>query len=107
MGANKEPHGGSLTERYLDAAATTAEKRRTVDYKSWDLTTRQLCDIELLLNGGYSPLDGFLGKDDYERVVTDMRLSSGLLWPIPIQPAARSVRTTVKSRMRCPLTSCR
>ncbi len=84
MGANKEPHGGSLTERYLDAAAATAEKRLAVDYKSWDLTTRQLCDIELLLNGGYSPLDGFLGKGDYERVVTDMRLSSGLLWPIPI-----------------------
>lgn len=84
MGANKEPHGGSLTERYPDAAAATTEKRRAVDYKSWDLTTRQLCDIELLLNGGYSPLEGFLGKDDYERVVTDMRLSSGLLWPIPI-----------------------
>src|SRR5690606_38755664 len=42
------------------------------------------CDIELILNGGFSPLEGFQGQADYERVVADMRLAAGLLWPIPV-----------------------
>ena len=45
---------------------------------------RQLCDIELLINGGFSPLDGFLNKKDYESVLTTARLTNGKLWPIPI-----------------------
>lgn len=51
---------------------------------SWDLTTRQLCDLELLLNGGFAPLTGFVAHTDYDRVVEEMRLSDGTLWPIPI-----------------------
>jgi len=54
------------------------------DWFSWDLTSRQLCDLELLLNGGFSPLRGFMGRADYESVCSSMRLSSGLLWPIPV-----------------------
>ena len=61
-----------------------AEKAAARDYASWDLTERQLCDIELLLNGAFSPLDGFLNRDDYDAVVSDMRLTSGVLWPMPI-----------------------
>ncbi|MDH3759078.1 MAG: bifunctional sulfate adenylyltransferase/adenylylsulfate kinase, partial [Gammaproteobacteria bacterium] len=61
-----------------------AEKQAAREYASWDLTERQLCDIELLLNGAFSPLEGFLGKDDYESVVENMRLESGVLWPMPI-----------------------
>ena len=45
---------------------------------------RQLCDIEMLLNGAFSPLEGFLGEADYRRVLSDMRLTSGVLWPMPI-----------------------
>ncbi|MCT7009421.1 hypothetical protein, partial [Salmonella enterica] len=45
---------------------------------------RQLCDLELLLNGAFSPLEGFLTQRDYERVVEDYRLADGTLWPIPI-----------------------
>ena len=44
----------------------------------------QQCDLEMILNGGFSPLSGFLGRDDYNRVLEEMRLSSGALWPIPI-----------------------
>lgn len=43
-----------------------------------------MCDIELLLNGAFSPLKGFMGQADYDRVVEEMRLSDGTLWPIPI-----------------------
>jgi sulfate adenylyltransferase len=84
MGAFKEPHGGELKELYLSANEAAAEKEAAREYASWDLTERQLCDIELLLNGAFSPLDGFLNKDDYDSVVTTMRLKSGVLWPMPI-----------------------
>ncbi len=84
MGAFKEPHGGVLKELFLGESAAEEEKLKARDYKSWDLTQRQLCDIELILNGAFSPLDGFLIRQDYENVLTDMRLTSGLLWPIPI-----------------------
>ena len=84
MGAFKEPHGGQLKELYLGESAADAEKSAARDYESWDLTERQLCDIELILNGAFSPLDGFLSRQDYEEVLANMRLSSGLLWPIPV-----------------------
>jgi sulfate adenylyltransferase len=51
---------------------------------SWDLTPRQLCDLELLMNGGFAPLTGFLDQAEYERVVEEMRLASGAVWPIPV-----------------------
>jgi sulfate adenylyltransferase len=49
-----------------------------------DLQPRQLCDLELLLSGGFSPLRGFLGRADYESVCARMRLADGTLWPIPV-----------------------
>ncbi len=84
MGAFKEPHGGELKDLYLSAEEAEAEKQAAREYASWDLTERQLCDIELLLNGAFSPLEGFLSKDDYDSVVKTMRLKSGVIWPMPI-----------------------
>ena len=84
MGAFKEAHGGTLMELYLGESAAEREKELAVDYPSWDLTPRQLCDIELLLNGAFSPLSGFLSSKDYKAVLDDMRLASGILWPMPI-----------------------
>ena len=59
-------------------------KQETLHLPSWDLTIRQQCDLELLLNGGFAPLKGFMDSKDYARVVKDMRLADGTLWPIPI-----------------------
>ena len=63
---------------------TSALKNESTRYKPWQLTERQLCDIELVLNGAFSPLKGFLGKADYESVLDNMRLQDGTLWPMPI-----------------------
>ena len=79
-----QPHGGVLKERYLPTAQAAAEKQQSNDYPSWDLNHRQLCDLELLLNGAFSPLEGFLDRQDYERVLDEMRLADGTLWPMPI-----------------------
>lgn len=48
------------------------------------LTKRQLCDLECILNGAFSPLTGFLNEDDYRSVCKTMRLTNGALWPMPI-----------------------
>ncbi|MBI2471506.1 MAG: bifunctional sulfate adenylyltransferase/adenylylsulfate kinase [Planctomycetes bacterium] len=78
------PHGGMLKERLLDEKEAEMLKKRARDFPSWDLTERQLCDLEMIMNGGFSPLEGFFGKADYNTVVRDMRLSDGTLWPIPV-----------------------
>jgi len=78
------PHGDKLVDCYLTDDELIAAKAEAQELPSWDLTQRQLCDIELILNGGFSPLDGFLNKADYESVCKDMRLANGTLWPMPI-----------------------
>jgi sulfate adenylyltransferase len=65
-------------------AQIAALKAEAAELAAWDLTPRQLCDLELLLNGGFAPLNGFLDRADYDCVVEDMRLASGSLWPIPV-----------------------
>ena len=59
-------------------------KEKSVSLKSLVLTDRQLCDIELIMNGAFSPINGFLNKADYDSVLNNMRLESGEIWPIPI-----------------------
>ncbi|GAA0888533.1 bifunctional sulfate adenylyltransferase/adenylylsulfate kinase [Rhodanobacter soli] len=78
------PHGGVLKELYLPPAEAEALKLRSARLPGVDLDTRQLCDLELLLSGAFSPLEGFLGRRDYDRVVKELRLADGTLWPIPI-----------------------
>jgi len=59
-------------------------KEEYLSYPDWTLSDRQICDLELILNGGFEPLNGFLGKRDFESVINDLRLENGALWPIPI-----------------------
>ena len=78
------PHGGKLKELLVDENRVKELREEEIYLPSWDLTQRQVWDIELLLNGAFSPLEGFMGKADYESVCERMRLSDGTLWPIPI-----------------------
>ncbi len=85
MNTSDKPHeDGILKSLYVSDEASIRLKQDAVHYVSWDLTPRQLCDLELLLSGGFAPLTGFLRRADYERVVSGMRLADGQLWPIPV-----------------------
>ena len=63
---------------------TDVLNKSAIKLSSITLTERQLCDLELILNGGFHPLNSFLNKKDYDSVLKNMRLSNGELWPIPI-----------------------
>lgn len=78
------PHGGKLISLLADEPRSNELKSQSRDWPSWTLTGRQICDLELLMNGGFSPLTGFMTRKDYESVCADMRLADGLLWPIPV-----------------------
>jgi len=78
------PHGGRLVDLMVDAKRAAELKAESVGWPSWDLTPRQLCDLELLMNGAFSPLRTFMGRADYESVRDRMRLADGTLWPIPV-----------------------
>jgi len=79
-----KPHGGSLVNLMVPGRKAEQLKSDQRDWPAWDLTDRQLCDLELLLNGGFSPLKGFMTRRDYDSVCREMRLSDKTLWPIPI-----------------------
>jgi sulfate adenylyltransferase len=78
------PHGGELINLIAQPERSAELKAHSKEWPSWDLTGRQLCDLELLLTGGFSPLRGFMTRADYEGVCTNMRLANGILWPMPI-----------------------
>ena len=84
MTALIEPHGGTLVNLYADEAKEKQYQSVLPNLLSWDLTHRQLCDVELLVEGGFSPLTGFMSQQDYHSVLTDMRLADGVLWSMPI-----------------------
>ncbi|MBV8388061.1 MAG: bifunctional sulfate adenylyltransferase/adenylylsulfate kinase [Acidimicrobiia bacterium] len=78
------PHGGSLVDLIATDDRASELKEQSKDWPSWDLTARQLCDLELLANGAFSPLTGFLNQADYESVCSSMRLADGSLWTLPV-----------------------
>jgi len=73
-----------IAELYVSHDSAQKLKHEAAELPSWDLSPRQICDLELLMNGGFNPLKGFLGQADYDGVLEDMRLADGSLWPMPI-----------------------
>ena len=73
-----------VPELYVSYDSSQKMKLEAADLTSHDLTPRQICDLELLMNGGFNPLKGFLSEADYNGVVDNMRLTDGTLWPMPI-----------------------
>ena len=78
------PHGGTLADLYATAEEIEQLTHLSHTLTSWNLNHRQQCDIELLLNGGFSPLQGFMSQADYESVLENNHLADGTLWPMPI-----------------------
>lgn len=73
-----------IPELYVSAESARKLTMEAAGLISWDLSPRQMCDLELLMNGGFSPLKGFLTEEDYDGVVENMRLADGTIWPMPI-----------------------
>jgi sulfate adenylyltransferase len=73
-----------IPELFVSADSAAKLKIDAADLVSWDLTPRQICDLELLMNGGFNPLKGFMTEADYTGVLNEMRLSSGALFSMPI-----------------------
>ncbi len=72
------PHGGELVDR-------SGERPDDLDsLEVLALTSREVSDLDMLGSGALSPLEGFMGREDYERVVEEMRLASGLAWALPV-----------------------
>jgi sulfate adenylyltransferase len=73
-----------IPELYVSHDSAQKLKVEAGNLISWDLTPRQTCDLELLMNGGFAPLKGFMSEADYDGVVANMRTSDGTLFPMPI-----------------------
>lgn len=78
------PYGGKLVNLVVTGEERESLLAHANKLPSIKISMRNLCDLELLATGGFSPLTTFMGKADYERVLREMRLTDGTLWPIPI-----------------------
>ncbi|MGO9482513.1 MAG: sulfate adenylyltransferase [Candidatus Kryptoniota bacterium] len=78
------PHGGILVNKFLPEEKRNEIVDRIEQYPSLTVGARQWSDVELIANGAYSPLAGFVGERDYRSIVENGRLSNGLAWTIPI-----------------------
>jgi len=76
--------GGSLVNLLVDDERAAILKDIVLNLPDITLNDRQLCDLELLANGAFSPLTGFMNRTDYESVLDRMRLQNDILWPLPI-----------------------
>lgn len=81
---NAAPHGGRLIDRTVSGDEAAALRERARELPALRLSARQLSDLNLIANGAFSPLEGFMTRDEYERVVDEMRLANGAPWTIPV-----------------------
>ena len=78
------PYGGELVNLIVTGEEREELIARSNKLPPLQISARSVCDLELLATGAFSPLDRFMGKEDYERVLTEMRLKNGVLFPIPV-----------------------
>ncbi len=83
-GSAAEPHGGSLVDLMVNDERAVVIKDIALKLPDLTLNERQLCDLELLATGAFSPLQGFMTRADYEPVLDRMRLQNDVLWPMPV-----------------------
>jgi sulfate adenylyltransferase len=92
------PHGGELIDRIVSSDEAEALRAKAASLVSIELDARELADLELIATGAASPLRGFLGRRDYASVLERMRLSNGVVWPLPVTLAApEGVRGALKA----------
>ena len=84
-----QPYGGRLVNLLVDPAEREDLRVYAGSLPTFQLSTRNICDLELLATGGFSPLNRFMGRVDYERVLDEMRLADGTLIPIPVTLTVR------------------
>ncbi|MBI4343341.1 MAG: sulfate adenylyltransferase, partial [Candidatus Omnitrophica bacterium] len=84
MSATIAPHGGTLVNRIVEGRERETWLQKAPGLPTIELDAWALSDIEMIAIGGFSPLQGFLGKRDYEGVVRQRRLAGGLVWTIPV-----------------------
>ena len=87
-----EPHGGELINLVVEADEAAEFQVRAGEMPRHTLSQRELCDLEMLAIGAFSPLDGFMTRDDYRGAVEDMRLTDGALWPFPVTLGANTLK---------------
>ena len=78
------PYGDTLIDLMVPAAELDAVKAHASNLPSIQLSARAVCDLELLATGAFSPLDRFMGREDHQRVLDEMRLANGYLFPLPV-----------------------
>ena len=77
-------HGGSLINRLATEAELQEIRGKASNLRKITLSKREVSDLDLLAVGGFSPLEGFMNREDYDRVVHDMLLANGTLWSLPV-----------------------
>jgi sulfate adenylyltransferase len=78
------PHGGKLVNRVLNSQAAEQARKQAESLPSITLSPREAFDLEMVSIGAFSPIEGFMGRADFERVCREMRLADGTVWPIPV-----------------------
>src|SRR5919107_1624669 len=78
------PYGGRLVSLLAEGEGREELRARAAGLPRLQLTPRSLCDLELIATGGFSPLARFMNRADYERVLEEMRLADGTLFPLPL-----------------------
>ncbi len=101
------PHGGKLVNLVLSADEAETLKNSAGDFPSITLDYRQLCDLELLMNGAFSPLTGYMDEETFSSVLNSMQLPDGTLWPVPVtldveQAFAKDLKPNDKIALRDP-----